>query len=450
MVTPVAAGWKPRGILTRMGTALWLRNPIGSSRLSEQLAMPKVAWNAACLRHHNVSVDRFNELHFPVGQPFDTLVIDADQTIRITPTSSSKKPHATYPSWAHGQTLTLLESYLREEHELVVIVGIPPFMAPFVEQFYIPLSQLQEEWPKTQIHLNGGNGFRQLFGLGYASVDYDPLTSVALKQVMLPCGAQPKNRSEWAAWGKWFRLIGYDWREINTRADMAEFNITSAHWAAEHFRTEVKFAIQQHHRMPKENAQLREEVPEAGDFVTNYKRRHASEGDMIICDACSLATACKLYREGAVCTLPESPSRDLAKCFKSRDSDKILEGLAKIMAIEEERFQEGRSREKEAEDGLDPEVSKMLTTMFHQGVQLAKLRNPALLGNRTQVNVGVAFGNHQATPAQMGAAAIAQLEAQGWTRESITRDMVERVIRGEDVPKAAIEVESYEVDDDDQ
>lgn len=430
-----------------MGTILWLRNPVGYSRLVEKIAMPRLAWSAIFLRQKKISVESFTEMHFPVGQPYDQLIIDIDQTIRVTPSSSVTRPYATYPSWTHGLSETLLESYLREQHEMVTIIGIPPFVPPFIE-FFVWLAELQEEYPETAIHLSGGNHFRQLFGLGYGSVDYDPIPAAALGMVTLPCGYQPKQQSQWAAWAKWFRLIGYDFREINTKADKAEFNITSAHWAAEHYRSEVNFQIRAK-RTQKQIAQLREEIPEQGTFLGEWHNKHAEEGDKILCDACSLAVHCKLYREGAVCTLPESPSRELARCFQSRDSDKILEGLGRIMAIEEERFEEGRSVEREKEDGLDPEVSKMLTTMFHQGVQLAKLRNPALLGNRTQVNVGVAIGAHQATPAQLGAAAIAELEKAGWTRESITRDMVERVIRGETVPMMAIEAESYEETDGD-
>lgn len=446
---PLARKEEPlRPIVGPVETALWLRNPFGYARLVENIAEPRLAWNGMFLHETHIDPDVFARQHFAPGQPFEYLKVQPDETTHVDQDSDLKHPRAVYPTFVHGLAGELLESYMRENPR-VVIAGLPKLSDPGASSFYAWLADMQDEHPECTLHIHGGQSFRMLFGIGFGSVDYDPLPAAKMRSVTLPCGKEMHGmpHDQWGEWGQWFKLIGWRWQELTTDTsykDRIQFNITSAYWAADHYRKEIRFALRRPSRAQME--QVRTLVPEAGNYISTTVRRGAGEGDKIVCDACSLAPRCKLYREGAVCTLPESESRQLAKFFQSRNSDQILEGLARILAIEEERFDEGRERERMSDEGLDPEVSKQLSTMFDHGVKLAKLRNPALTGG-TKVNVGVAINPSPDTAQQLAARAIAELRAEGWDRDSITIDMIERKVAGQPV-QLAIEAESYEVDDD--
>jgi hypothetical protein len=362
------------------------------------------------------------------------LVVDVHQTTEWLPSGQT-----THPTWVYGDKQSHLESYLREQLPFVAIAGVPIFAPPFIE-FYAWLGQLQDEYPDTKIHLHGGTTYRQLFGTGVGSADYDPMEDVHQGRVRLPCG-KVIGRDEWPTWGKWFRMIGYDWRKINNLRDRCEYSIAAAYWAAEFFRKEIPFSLRDHMVTVRPG----DDPPIAGDFVDRYRRSHSAEGDKVICDACSLAPHCKLYREGAVCTLNDSPTKELARLFSSRDSSKILEGMGKLLEMQIERLEEGRGREKTAEDGLDDKVTKLTNDVVNQAAKLAKLVNPALTNPKLQIQIGLAQINGGATPPnQLAAAAIAELERRGHSRESITTDMVESVIREMVEPPA---IEAHEVSD---
>lgn len=416
-----------------MATELFVRNPW---YLRHELPpAPRISWSVPFLKDTRITTEAFTQFHL-VGTDYRMLTVGVEETKDQTPAGT-----VVHPSWVYGDKQRILESYLREQHPMVVIAGLPICRPPFLT-FYDWLSRLQEEYPDTAIHLHGINAFRIMFGLGFASADYDPLEDVTLGRVRLPCG-RTIGPDDWPTWGKWFRMLGWNWRDIKHTKDRAHYSIAAAYWAAEYFRKEIPFSL----RDTAISVRPGDDPPMAGDFVDRYRRSHAAEGDKIICDACSLAPHCKLYREGAVCTLNESPSSELAKMFGSRNSDKIIEGLNKLLAMNAERVTEARQRETSNEDGLDEKVTKLIDSMFNQGVKIAKLINPALTNPKLQIQIGLAQvqGGNAAPANQLAAAAIAELERRGHARENITLPMVEDVIRemtgGE---PAAIEVRSVD------
>lgn len=410
-----------------MASDLFIRNPWGIRSLLPP--SPQIAFSQMYLNDVRVTAEAFVQFHL-VGQQYRMLVVDIDETTDWTPSGK-----VTHPTWIYGDKQSRLESYLREQHPMVVIAGLPVFNPPFID-FFDWLSRLQREYPETVIHLHGGNSFRQIFGLGLRSVDYDPSEDCQNSSVRLPCGRVVRPE-EWGTWGKWFRMLGFDWRKIQSFADRCEFCLASAHWGAQYFRSEIPFSV----RDPHIGVRVGDEPPIAGDFVDRYRRAHAEDGDKVICDACSLASRCKLYREGAVCTLKESPSAELAQMFGSRNSDQIIAGLNKLLAMNAERVVEARDRESTAEDGLDDKVTRLIDNMINQGVKIAKLVNPALANPKLQIQIGLAQVQGGGTPPanQLASAAIAELVRRGHPRESITVDMVEAVIRETVSETAAIE-----------
>ena len=129
--------------------------------------------------------------------------------------------------------------------------------------------------------------------------------------------------------------------------------------------------------------------------------------------------------------MPGSEPTDLAKMFKTRDSQLIIDGLGTLMAAETHRLQRGMEEE-ETWGELDPEVTKMMSTLFDHGVKLAKLVDPSLRGSGVNINVGQ--GGQAAvalsTPKQMVAAAVRELQARGVPLDQITPDAIQGLLAG--------------------
>lgn len=130
--------------------------------------------------------------------------------------------------------------------------------------------------------------------------------------------------------------------------------------------------------------------------------------------------------------MPDAEPTELAKFFKTRDAETIMDGLGTLMAANTRRLERGM-RAESMMDELDPEVSKIMGQVFEQGVKLAKLVDPALRGGtKVQVNVGnggtssVQVGN----PRQLVAAAVRELRQRGFTEDQITPDVIQGVLTG--------------------
>jgi hypothetical protein len=102
-----------------------------------------------------------------------------------------------------------------------------------------------------------------------------------------------------------------------------------------------------------------------------------------------------------VCIVPDSESQELAQFFKTRDSETIIEGLGTLLAVQSRRLQVGLLDEN-AEGELNPEVTKIVNTLFDRGVKLAKLVNPDLASasatkitfNQQTINASTPAGAH--------------------------------------------------------
>ena len=161
----------------------------------------------------------------------------------------------------------------------------------------------------------------------------------------------------------------------------------------------------------------------------------AMVGDKLLCDQCSLASQCRYYREGAVCSLPGSEVEKLTTHFKTRDSSVIIGGLQELMQLQGERLKVGMEEE-EARGAVLANTSRVWRDMFDAGVKLAKLLDPKLNGMNgggNVINVGtIEFSTAPAS--ERAAKAMEALELMGVPREMITNDMVEAVLEGKQVP----------------
>lgn len=139
---------------------------------------------------------------------------------------------------------------------------------------------------------------------------------------------------------------------------------------------------------------------------------------------------CKEYRQGAVCGLGNTDGEGLRVAFGTRDSRSILDGMTKIMELNADRIEKAIDSEDVEETGLDPELTKLLDSTFKQGERMAKILDPTLRpGPAAQVLINNASGAgpaqiESATPQQLTATVVHELERQGHSREDITPDMV--------------------------
>lgn len=152
---------------------------------------------------------------------------------------------------------------------------------------------------------------------------------------------------------------------------------------------------------------------------------------------------CSYFREGSVCTVPNSDGKRLAEMFGSRDPDKIIDALGEWNQKMAARALDSLDDEMPEKSALDPTVSTALKQVFDNGVKLAKLINPNLDGKGgggTTVNVGINMANGQRPQVtaqrtdeshtrELAATVIAELEAEGYQRSQITETMVREKLK---------------------
>lgn len=377
---------------------------------------------------------------------------------------------------------------LGQEHR-VVITELPKMTDARSRAFLRFMAGKQQENPECIVHLHGLTAFRPMFAYPFRAVDFEARTTAQGGRVNMPNGATvPYERSVNSP--QWLKLMNVTVGDLAVPRNRCMFNIRSAAWAAKYFRSALRFRAAggssaiTYPGMGNENAsgdasddisvlirakeaELRRRV-EAGEVEvsedikakllhkpanpgsvdtesseveyqppqvassSSFKNTRYQPGDRVTCDNCSVARSCKVYREGSVCNVPKSPGEKLAKAFSSRDSAQIIDGLGHLLSLQSERLGEAMDDERDFGE-KNPEVTKMMNSLFSNGTKLAKLIDPALNGGGTTVNVGVASGGAAqvatGNPNTIMAQVMRVLEDKGIPRSEITSDMVSGVLR---------------------
>lgn len=405
-----------------MAVEVWYRNPEYYIRECLEDGRNRFAWDRGYLHKKRIDVAKFMSLYFGT-QPWEALVIGDEKqgAQRIDAAHPIEAPLSSHPVWAWGSDWTLLEE-LVESSGRVIVADLPPVHQGPVRRFINELADLQEEHPDCLIHVHGLYSYRVQFGLGFRSTDVDPRAAAAKGRVTIPPG---KNMTYEAAseLPHWITSLGMQPVELKVPRNRCIYNMRSAEWAARYYRDTVKFKTKGRNVVDPDTLAFQP----ATDHAIMVKRLPVTDGDKFLCDTCSLQLTCKYFRTGAVCIVPQSEPVELAKFFKTRDSEQIIDGLGTLLATQTRRLERAMEHEL-AEDTVDPQVTKIINTLFDRGVKLAKLVNPALAAAgapQTKVNVGIING---ATPQAMAAAVVEQLTQRGIPLEEITPDMIEKVI----------------------
>lgn len=427
-------------------TEVWFRNPHNYVRELAEVGGPfRIAWDRGMLVKKRIEPVSHAKLYFGEDGDFQILCIGPQGSAHLDATHTLERPVAVYPTWEYGENFNILEEMVSspigldaeacsadipldqrpvvgQDHR-VVVTNLPNAGLAANRPFYRHLRELQEEYPDCNLTLHGSYSFRVMFGQGFGSADFEPRTAAANGKVYLPNGKELAY-ARTVGQMQWVNLLGMSITDLKNPAPRCIFNIKSARWAAEHFTDKINFKT----RGAVENVDPSSPVtrlPTTQSFLST-PGLEKKEGDMITCDTCSLANACKHYREGAVCTVNGSETNPLAKLFQSRDSSRIIDGLGTIVAAQTTRLERGMESEEEFGE-LDPHVTKMMNDIFNNGVKLAKLIDPTLTKPLVQINGAGAVAG--ASPKEMMASVVRALEDQGVRREDITTEMITDMMR---------------------
>lgn len=429
-------------------TEVWFRNPHNYIRELAEVGEPfRIVWDRGMLIKKRIEPVSHAKLYLGEQSNFDILCIGAQGTAHLDKDHGLDAPLAVYPTWEYGENFNILEEMVSSEIGMdiesctadipidqrpvynqphrVVVTNLPDARAAANRPFYRHLAELQEEYPNCIIHLHGSYSYRIMFGMGYASADVEPRDHAANGRVMLPNG-KAVAYARTVGQLQWINLLNTSVVELKQPRNRCIFNIRSAIWAGEHFTEDVLFKSRGAVDVDPNSPVTKVPTTTAQKWSTKQVLER-TEGDMINCDSCSLADGCKLYREGAVCSVKDSETSALAELFKTRSSDRIIDGLGTILAAQTQRLERGMESEEEFGE-LDPEVTKIMNQLFTNGVKLAKLVNPNLTKPLVQINNGKAGAVGEADPKALAAEVVRALEAQGIPREQITADMFQSMM----------------------
>jgi hypothetical protein len=429
-----------------MATEVWFRNLHNYVRELAEVGGPfRVVWDRGILVKKHIDALKHAQLYFGENADFRILLVGPQGTAELGPNNGMDNPVGVYPTWEYGEDIDLLEEMISspvgedeeacdadvqidqkpvfgQEHR-VVVSKLPNMQLRSSRGFFRVLTELQEEYPEAIIHLHGLYSYKYMFGKGIASVDTEPRTDAANGKVVLPSG-HIMAYARTVACPQWVELMGMNVVDLKIPRNRCIFNIRSAKWAGEHFTENIRFKT----RGP-DNSDPNSPVTSIPTTAATRTRKLLAPrpGDKITCDDCSLASSCKYWREGAVCTMPGSETNSLAKYFQSRDSDRIIDALGTVLSAQAKRLQQGMEDEDEYGE-LSPEVTKIMNQLFSNGVKLAKLVNPNLTKPLVQINNGSAAAVSGSNPQQLMAAVVRAIEDTGVKREDITPQMVENML----------------------
>jgi hypothetical protein len=465
---------------------VWMRHPTQYPSVVQQrpyhLFTISGAWRGSASRTRD-DVDRIGAM-LPPGMPYRVMTVWASHAV-ITDVRDGERTDSTVPAWTMGQDPTKLLRFCnnaakRGWERIVVSAKATPRHSP--GRLGPSQAQAAQEWlfrvmsvyPEITFHLHNSSRFRWMFGSNYSSADFDPNHITRLGRVMLPNGSNIhvlKARENL----KWIHVLGYSAEDL--RGDWqvrTQFSFEAALWAAVKWndpqglqannarprtdplglitvergqsqrrgrRTAIRDLLPAHPDNADAFGQFSPDPEEPYAYVQPVSNtphipvspREKDYGDKIVCDSCSLARTCKVFREGSVCGLSSSPASSLAQMFGTRDAHTVRNALGAVLAQQADRY--ARSVEQWREDGSDVEdlrksehLMKMENSLTKSGEALVKLLDPSF---RDPLGVPAIQNNtlNVYNPRVLVADVVKQLEAAGVQRADIDPAMIVDVAR---------------------
>lgn len=435
-------------------TEVWFRNPHNYIRELVEAGVARVAWDRGQLVKSKLDPIKHADLYFGTTFDWRILAIGIQGTAEYTQGDEWFKPTAVYPTWEYGDDMRLLEELMSSpigedtkacsdtsvpgderpvlgQPHVVVITNFPNTVTGTGRAFVSQLKTLQEDYPDCTLHLHGLYSQRIMYGMGFKSVDVDPRSSASKGKINLPMGKESTIEKAIIESGTWITRLGFKPVDLKVPANRCIFNIKSALWAAENFGALYNFRVRADGTEVDHTSSDEEFQPSESSHRLTVQVK-GQPGDKFMCNTCSQQDKCTHYRDGAVCSIPGAEPKELATFFGSRNADVIIDGLGTLAAANARRLQKGMIVEDQIGD-IDKEVTKLMGQVFDQGTKLAKLIEPGRFGGGARVQVNVGAGAQASVigavnPKQLVAGVIRELEAQGYTRDQITPEMVTNLL----------------------
>lgn len=449
-----------------MATNVHMRNPWDYIDIARDINHPYFSWDYGSPKIRLLDPLKFLKLRLGDNYEFTAYSVAVEGMAEYNQDSVSlDRPEAVYPIWHPDHGWDKLEKFCQnpvgEDPELysdkkipsgfrpvkgqphrILIYDFPDIGSFHGRQWFLRLLRIQEEYPDVDFIAHGTTSFRAMFVGRFYAATYNPEFLAKKNAAHLPSGQRLldvlENRD---LLGPWANAFGMRVTDLYRFPRLTQFNMFSVLWASQYYLDEEAFRIAKDTRTFND---LPEDLPESDPrvkksrvdlFIGSVPRPAAaslSPGDGVICDDCTLANRCRLYREGAVCGVPSTDSAKLARLMGSRDADQLIEGLSEIAKVQAERV--GKDLQEEEDSGKRfPETDKRLKDLFDSGQKIARLVRPELNGRGVQVNVGVMGGTavvQQRTPQELVSGAIRALEEKGIPRERITEDAILGLLEG--------------------
>lgn len=444
---------------------VWWRNPDNFIREVVEVGHLYVAWDRGLINKKKIDPVKHANNYF-VGRPWQCLVVgDTEQgAAEYLPGSVYGEPSAVYPCVSlRDDGLDILEKLaanppgdradlceddsiplderpvLGQEHR-VVVIDIPGQDTGRGRATLRKVADIQADYPDCIIHLHGLYSWNGMFGLDIKSVDCDPRTDAQKGRITLPPGKDIKYEGA-PLMVNWVKLLNFMPVDLQIPRNRCMFNMKSALWASEYFTDSVKVRFRRDPNRDIDTYTSDEEwePPEVTKRTPRapVARKGTSTAvlptDKITCNTCSLTKSCRSYREGSICTVTRE-GIGLAALLGSRDSDRILEGLAELQKKQGERLERALQEEEDFGE-LSPEVTKMLNAAFANGIKYAKILDPArFAAPKVNVNVGaggqaaIGVSSERMSPAEISKQIVRELEEIGFTRAEITPKVVKEYL----------------------
>lgn len=444
---------------------LWVRDPLQylDAILQIPWATVRTVWTTDFILETGLSPRKALKVLLPAGN-WEALALDADYGYFMSGTSTKTER---WERWTYGGDLKrLMELFVSGKR---FIVDFPGMDVPTDErdEFASYYHNFDRSCPQAKPHIHGPVAYSKGIGMGPYSVDFDPSHLPNRRCLQLPNGKllradKIKELVEEESGGKaehsyWLNLIGYkSLRDLKTFEDKVRFEMRSMSWAVENWDKVADIISKNVPRVAKPTSFSDEEMEASylerlremsgtdrdydprqvtGNNKWGWRGRKALPTDRIACDTCSLADVCRAFRQGSVCAVPNTEGDSLRKKFGTRNSSAIIQGLQELTQINVGRIQKALQSEEEGQNdkenprGLDPELTKLIDKTVTHGEKIAKLVDPRLRpGPAALVQVNNQSSTQgqisHASPQQLTATVVRELEAQGMKREDITPEII--------------------------
>lgn len=318
------------------------------------------------------------------------------------------------------------------QEQRVVLCNFPHIMVQW-EDVFRDLMDVKREYPHIIFHVNGQKSMARTLGVGIDSFDH-PVTIdwIGNQPRLLLANGRLLSDEAYRKGGeheRWARLIGmrassiFDQEERTRKSRrMYTFNLRSLKWAFANYEQVWSMRV-------SDESEVNIDDPDSSwvSIDMSYRPRSKDINDKWLCDLCSIARRCPYFKPGAICVVDDTEAANLAKNFKSRNAQDIVEGLGVLVGAQTQRTHEAMKAEKVYNETnpdsprFSPEVTRMLAHVFDQGVTLARLLDPFLgvaagRGGNNRARIITATTTSAvagATPQEMAAGMMKELERAG-------------------------------------